>query len=500
MSESPEDPDLGPDLAFSLTQRPKVEEAAAPDDADPEVRAMALVRAAARELAAAAPDGWRRLTAVFVLTVAAELAAVRYTDGESTADAQPNPAVMVPVRELRALAAGLADGPWLRMELTVEASGKVDVDYDYGDEPIPSDQIFPREAYLADLEAFPRRRLPIWLGAYLFHDGRQARPPRVAAQSAVSVRRTTDELPPLAVLWARWTTLAAVHGALDSQAGPGILPSLGWFEGAGRSGSTLYLLSGGRAVLSGGQGDSPELAAAYNDRGELPDLYAGAPYWVTNAVLNPRAADGLLSFCYWWEGGSWRHGDSPAPRDISDALPLVRTEGEFVDYLLPLLTAALPTSDTGDVPDRSAQIRSAIAILGDAAESGVVTRTAVAAVLDDVERFDVAAAYFRFDAAGLTTVSPSPLPAAEAIATVRDYILDRGLETPGYPVTELVASRVGIGWMVHVPAPEGQIMLGRAIFYVADDGVLERSSSSTPPSSYQVGFEERFHQRLAVTG
>jgi hypothetical protein len=88
-----------------------------------------------------------------------------------------------------------------------------------------------------------------------------------------------------------------------------------------------------------------------------------------------------------------------------------------------------------------------------------------------------------------------PIPEHLAIAIVREYLLDNGLETPDYSVRDLTASRLGVGWMVYVPVPRGETRIWRAIFYVADDGVLEQSSSAEAPSRYEAGFEKRFHER-----
>jgi hypothetical protein len=41
--------------------------------------------------------------------------------------------------------------------------------------------------------------------------------------------------------------------------------------------------------------------------------------------------------------------------------------------------------------------------------------------------------------------------------------------------------------------------IGRAIFYVADDGVLEHSSSSVAPAVFAGEFEQRFHARRKVS-
>ncbi|WP_280265981.1 hypothetical protein [Nocardia wallacei] len=92
------------------------------------------------------------------------------------------------------------------------------------------------------------------------------------------------------------------------------------------------------------------------------------------------------------------------------------------------------------------------------------------------------------------------IPASEAIDRVRVYVTGRGLDTTGYPLARLTAVRIDAGWMVYVPVPRGEIAIGRAIFYVADDGVLEQSSSSIAPSQYVVGFGQRYRRRQGVAG
>jgi hypothetical protein len=87
------------------------------------------------------------------------------------------------------------------------------------------------------------------------------------------------------------------------------------------------------------------------------------------------------------------------------------------------------------------------------------------------------------------------LPRDEAITRVREYIVDRGMDTTGYPLSKLVADRFSCGWLVYVPVPKGEIAIGRALFYIADDGVLEPSSSSVAPRAFVVGFEQRFRDR-----
>ncbi|MFQ6395309.1 hypothetical protein ACLMAJ_17800 [Nocardia sp. KC 131] len=483
MSEKPTQDE--PDRQFSLGST---------GSTDPAEKARKLTHRIARELAAIGPEGWQRLDGVFALTVADEAAELIYTDGERSVRAAPPEATVHAVRELRALSAHSGDGPWLRLVLSLTKQGQLEAEYDYGDSPLPPERLFPADAYRADLEAFPRR-LPTWLAAYVDNTGHQVRTPEQAARAAVRAvaARPAHALPPLPALWARWASLAAAHVAVGSERGPRILPSLGWYEDGNHNGATLYLLSRDRAVLSGGRLNSAELAAGYHGEAAVPDLYAGAPSWVTSAVLNPRAATGMLSFCYWWQSGSWRRGESPEPAPARVALPELWDEDAVVELVVDLVL------ETGD-PRPEDEIRDAAETVVGSAEVGLVTRETIVPLFADAERFDSDAAYAQFDAAGVATVQLTPLPEEDAIALVRDYILERGLETPGYPVSGLVASRVGVGWMVHVPAPEGQLMMGRAIFYVADDGAVERSSSSTPPSVYAAGFEQRFRWRLDRVG
>jgi hypothetical protein len=101
--------------------------------------------------------------------------------------------------------------------------------------------------------------------------------------------------------------------------------------------------------------------------------------------------------------------------------------------------------------------------------------------------------------AGKGEPEPLPeLPREEAISRVREYILDRGMDTTGYPLSQLKADRFSCGWLVYVPVPKGKIAIGRALFYIADDGVLEPSSSSVAPRAFVVGFEQRFRERQAA--
>ncbi|WP_406235154.1 hypothetical protein [Nocardia sp. NBC_01009] len=445
----------------------------------------------ARALAAHGPTGWQRVDAVFVVTVVGEIAQLVYSMGEQAVPMDPPEVVLALVRELRAVAAGSEAGPWWRMLVVLSSSGELEVDYDYGEEPFPAGQLFAPEVYRADLEAYPRDKLPVWLAAHIGHGDRQLRTPQQAAAQARADRAervwavlAENEFPPFPVMWARWATISAAFVAAKSDWGPRIVPWAGVFEGSGRGGSTLYALPAGRGVLSGGVWNAPTLDAVYNGGAPMPKLYAGAPDWVVDSVLNPRTASGLLSFCYWWEAGRWYRGQSPGAGDCATALPGVWT-GDTTIGIVARLVADDSDNDATE----------AIAALLAAAETGSVTRATLVEVFGDDGRFDIDGALYQYSAAGLVSTTPEPMPAEEAIARVRDYITGRGLDTSGYPLSQLVADRFDVGWMVYVPVAEDEIAIGRAIFYIGDDGVLEPSSSSIAPGIYIADFTQRFSER-----
>lgn len=293
------------------------------------------------------------------------------------------------------------------------------------------------------------------------------------------------EFPDFRTMWARWAAMAAAFVAIGSERGPRISPGLGWFETSRRSGSTLAALPGDRAVLSGGVWNAPALEAAHNGGADLPRLYAGAPAWVADPVLNPRAGTGMLSFCYWWEGDRWYRGESPPAAECALAVPGVWSTDTVTDVITQLIA------------DRPAkQLRRAVQMLISVAEQGVVTRDALTTVFGDDGRHDIDSAQYQFSLAGLmNAMPPREMPEEQAILRVQQYIQAHGMDTSGYPLSGLVAERFSIGWMVFVPVPDGQMAIGRAIFYIDDDGMLEQSSSSTPPSRFIADFERRFRKR-----
>lgn len=434
------------------------------------------------------PDGRRRLQAAFALTVVAESALFLADDGDPPVRYQVSDAVWELVRRHRALSAAVEDGPWWRLLVHVDDRG-AEVVTDRGAEPFPGEQLFAPQAYLADLERYPRRRLPLWLAAYIGRGVPQSRSPRAAAEGMRADRRAgvqavpvTGELPDLAVVWARWAVLAAVFVAAGSARGPRIGPSVAIFESSGHSGSTLTLLPGDRAVLSGGVRDAPVLEAAYNGHGAMPRLFAGAPDWVTDPVLNPRVMTGMLSFCYWWDQGQWYRGESAPMAECAPALPAVWT----ADAVTKVVAGVLD----GPSPDAAEPLVSA-------AQAAAVTRAAIVQVVGEDAEVDIDGALFQFVLADLVAGDIVGLREKEALNLVRDYVRSRGYDTTGFPLSTLRAERISVGWMVRSPVPDGEIALDRAVFYIADDGVVERSSSSVPLSAFITDFEHRFRLRTS---
>ncbi|MGW5383330.1 hypothetical protein [Nocardia sp. NPDC003963] len=436
------------------------------------------------------------------------------------------------VRRHRAVSAESGDGPWWRLLVRLDGED-VETHRDDGAEPFPGEQLFAPEAYLADLERYPRHRLPVWLAAYLRRGAGPARTPERAVAAVgtdrdAGVRAATvdGELPDLGVLWARWAVLSAAFVAAGLELGPRVGPSVGVFEGAGRSGSTLILLPRDRAVLSGGVWEAPMLDAVYNSGAEMPNLFAGAPSWVADPVLNPRAATGLLTFCYWWHDGRWHRGESDPVPQCAPAIPAVWTVAAVAGIIGSVVGAGAGTAGAEELV-RAGQAQS-------------VTRAAVERAFGSA--VDLDGALFQFTVAGLEAAGGDvyprtgpEVPAAEdvpdngvtgteattryeaesagpgaeraaaaagtaisaetAIDSVRQHIRRQDHDTTGYPLSTLRAERVGMVWVVRSPAPDGDLALDRAVFYVAPDAVVERSTSSVPWAVFASRVEERFRRR-----
>ncbi|MGS2808674.1 hypothetical protein [Nocardia sp. MW-W600-9] len=387
-----------PDVSFTLTTARPLAAARTTDDVAE--RATALSHRIAREIAKIGPPGWTKVEASFAMTAAAEITLVVFGDADDRiARVFPTDAILGLLREHRHLSATFGDGPWWRYLLSMTSEGRLEVDYDYGDDPFPDDQLFPPAVYRTDIEIYPRDRLPVWLAAYIGHDDRQLRSPQrageqvradVAAGRVASSSAPDVEFPAPEPMTRRWALIAAAFVAIESEWGPRTAPAFCVFEGSGRSGSTLCLLPGDRAVLSGGVWNAPELDAAYNGGAALPPLYRGAPVWVADSVLNRRAANGLLTFCYWWESGRWHRGDSPGADDLAAAVPGMWSTETVVDLVAGLL---------GE--HASAAQRSAVEPLVRAAEQGTVAREQLTAVFPG-DGFDLDGAWFQLTVAGAT--------------------------------------------------------------------------------------------------
>jgi hypothetical protein len=230
--------------------------------------------------------------------------------------------------------------------------------------------------------------------------------------------------------------------------------------------------------------DAPALDAAYNSDAEFPRLFAGAPSWVVDPVLNLRVATGLLSFCYWWEAGRWYRGESPPASECAPALPAVWTAEAVAEVVRDVLRDQ-PGEPAGD----------AVASLVSASQAHRVTREAVVNTFGAGAGADIHGALFQLAIADVVAEDVGEIPDVVALDLVRDHIRQRGLDTTGYPLSLLTADRIGVGWVVRAPVPDGEIAVDRAVFYVADDGVVERSTSSVPSAVFVAGFEHRFRLR-----
>jgi hypothetical protein len=370
-----------------LDSSPGSGEASAADEATAE-EASRLIEPIVQQLAQLGPAGWEEFSAEFAFTVTAQVAQLRFWSADRTGLVPVPQSVADLVRHQREVAARMPAGPWWRLLLNITNTGETTIDYDYGDEPFPDDQLLAPEHYRSDLEAYPRDHIPVWLAGYVAGPEAQGRQPQQAAADSASGRPATPahDLPPLRDLWARWAVVSAAYAGIGSEWGPRVYPGYAWYESDRRSGSTLFVLPGDRAVLSGGKWNSELLEAAYNRGGSLPDLYAGAPTWVTDSVLNTRVRNGLLTFCYWWVDGQWFRGDTDTADEVDVAIPLIRT---------PEVTVQAMTSFTG--PGREDECEALLT----AALNHSATPADVEAIFGDAPDADVATAVNQLSLAGL---------------------------------------------------------------------------------------------------
>lgn len=90
------------------------------------------------------------------------------------------------------------------------------------------------------------------------------------------------------------------------------------------------------------------------------------------------------------------------------------------------------------------------------------------------------------------------MPQAQALAQVRKHVLSHDSGTDKASPGRLTAERFSVGWIVRTPAGGDQCTT--AIYYVADDGELEETSSAAEPSAYTKWVEQRFWQRRVLFG
>jgi hypothetical protein len=368
------------------------ETAASRDEEATAEEASRLVEPIVQQLAQLGPAGWEEFSAEFAFTVSSQIAQLQFFSDDRSGLVPVPQSIAELVSRQREVASRMPAGPWWRLLLTCTNRGEMTVDYDYGDEPFPDDQLVAPEHYLRDLQTYPRARVPVWLAGYVSGTAAQGRDPRQAAAAETAdaaaghAAVATGAVPPLADLWARWAVLSAAYTGAGSEWGPRIFPGYGWYESDRRSGATLYVLPGGRAVLSGGRWNSELLDAAYNDGAPLPDLYTGAPAWVNDSVLNTRNRNGLLTFCMWWVNGQWYRGATDTSGELDVPLPPVRTPEETVQAMV---------DQAGPRSEDACEALLALAVSGNA------TPGAVAAIFADIPDADVDTAVNQLSLAGL---------------------------------------------------------------------------------------------------
>ena len=136
--------------------------------------ASGLITPIAQQLSLLGPAGWSRFEASFSSTVSAENGRLRFWTGEAAQgpyDVRVPEQLAVLVRRQRRLAAFLPAGPWWRLLLLVDLStpgnAGVITEYDYGDDPLPDDQLLAPDDYRRDVAAYPRDSVPAWMREYI---------------------------------------------------------------------------------------------------------------------------------------------------------------------------------------------------------------------------------------------------------------------------------------------------------------------------------------------
>lgn len=465
----------------------------------------ALVERVVQSIARVAPPGWEHIHAAFSLAGGAEIVNVVISTPGGRVRMSITSDIIEPIRTHRMVTIG-ERGPWLCLQFDCDHTGALQVAFDYGDTEIAPELLLPPEAYLRDFQEFRRPDAPVWLLAYMGNEGQQLRTAaaaRAANSAAGEARAADDEVPAFGGLWARFAVLSAVCRATGAAAvGLRADPAFQVYMGD-NGGCTLARLPGNRAVLSGGRNDSPLLSAAYKGAFAWPDLYRGAPAWLNNLYLDPRAGRGLLSFCYWWDGLHWYRSELAQDRPLGGIEHLWTLADEIACGVPGVWTAETTATLVKDVLTRIGEQPSeknhyAAIDLVRAAESRIVSEShLVRLFLDEVPAaFDIAEALAQFDAADVLLPYFPPIDQFTAKDLVATFCRSNQIDTVNYDLDHLAASRLDMGWQVFAPVTDGETAIGRAVFLVADDGVIEHASTSVPPSQNESVFADRFAKRI----
>ncbi|MFW0796550.1 hypothetical protein AAFP30_22265 [Gordonia sp. CPCC 205515] len=153
-----------------------------------------------------------------------------------------------------------------------------------------------------------------------------------------------------------------------------------------------------------------------------------------------------------------------------------------------------------------AELRSWPGVVVDASgvASARVRPAEMAAVTLQVTPYETQPSLRRRDDLKSTGIPVSSIPvspwmsAADALHTARDAVSTS--RAGGYPVDRIRADRMRDGWRVWAPPPASDdplgFRLGWAVWYVADDGVMWRSSTSTDFRAASRRMSNQLYQRL----
>ncbi|OHT81190.1 hypothetical protein [Mycobacteroides saopaulense] len=475
----------------------------APTGQDPK----ALVEKVVQSIAQAAPVGWESLHGAFSFAGGQEIASVVVGTPDGAVRMPITSDVIDPIRTHRLISI-TERGPWFRLMFDCDSSGALQVAFDYGDNEIPVELRLPPEAYLRDFEEFPRPDAPLWLLAYMGNEGQQMRTAaqaRAATTAVSEARQSDDEIPSFAKLWARFGVLSALCRGSDAPVGPRADPAFQLYLGD-NGGSTLSRLPRNRGVLSGGGNHSPLLDAAYKGAITWPDLYRDSPPWVHNLYLDPRTANGLLSFCYWWDGHHWYRSSLPEAHPLTQGETPWKPTDEIARAIPGIWTAETTANLVKSILQRidvepSDKNHYAPIDLVRAAEARIVSENHLSRLFPDgvPDSFDIAEALAQLDATDVLLPYYPPIDQSTAKDLVIRFCQLNQIDTANYPLDRLVADRLDIGWQVFAPVADGQIAIGRMVFLVADDGIVDQASTSAPPSEIEYIFASRFAQRVRGT-